>query len=472
MITSLLIDGIEVLPYLLFDEINKLRFRLDEGPNSLVCPTYDFTLLNTNNLEQQFLANYPYNLFAEGFVQLYVTNSFGTPVKRFEGYIDKDNSDIKKNAEKLRIYAVSKDKKIALDLSRHDVTQLYYNKDGSYPERGRGGRNPAELRFNYDEYNRIEPLITAMLEDIGITSYDISYSSQAIGLFLEYLYNEDKFGPIADQQTIGVARNNHGRGDGNPWYKIVERFVRNETDTESYDSLMKEFAKIAGATFFYEPTSGKFIFMPRNRPYGTTIDITHAILYDTGEEYEIPIKYKNAYNGLILEFDDLSLLLKIKIEGGAKVYEYGVDAQQGMIRYQDGDYYLELDPTIGVDSYWLGTTEFNPALFIENGLRVKFNGKFKNYFKKLWNRVDYFMQGVAYNYYHTLGYGREAEMKLNGLFFPPFTAKIGTANYGCWYAEVDFNKDETMIKIDVDEFDLDEAEVIPYLVEDDTWVLV
>ncbi len=469
MITSLLIDDVEYKTYLLFDETNRLKFQIDEGINSLISPIYEFSLDNRDGLEETFLKNHPYEMFGEGHVKLY-----NDGVKRFDGYIDKENSKIFKNAVKLDIYAISLDKKIGVDLAEYDITQLYNNKDESIPVRQRGGREGITVRYDWEAYHKIEYLISTMLEDIGVATGIISYASRAWGLWLRYRYNEEKFGSIADRQTIGVYKNWGDRGWNNPYFNRIMQFVRNETDTESYDSLMKEFAKIAGCIYFYDPQTDAFHFVERNSQFGTTLNIDQLMLYSEDDEaYEIPIKYKNSYNGLIIEFDDLSLLLKIDKVAGELVFTYGIDAQEYDITWLIDGYFLQK----GADVYALGTHEFLSSLYIENGLKVKMNSNFVDYFYRSgppytgMNRVDNFMQAVYNNYGYTLIFDKEIEVKLNGLFFPPFIASLNGRSYGCWYGETDFNTEETLIRLEISEFEPVIPEESLLLMEDDSYIL-
>ena len=474
MITSLLIDGVEYLEYLLFDEINKLTFQVDEGINSPLCPIYEFSLLNRDKLEDVFLKNYPYKLYEEGNVKLY-----NDGVKVFDGYVDKNNSKIMKNADKLMIYAVSREKKVGVQLAEYDVTQLYYNKDGSIPVRQRGGREGITLRYDYSEYNRIDNLFATMMQDIGITRYGIAYYGNAVNEYSKYRYNEEKFGPIADKQTIGIYRNTGDRAWDSPYYNRITQYKRNETDTESYDTLLKEFSKITGTSFYYDCKLDRYLLTPRNgfnwqwAGWGTKVVIDQKILADfQDDEYEIPIRYKDAYNGIIFEFDDISLLQKFEINEGVLTYQYGVDAEEYEIRqFPNGHYYLWIDD----DNYFdLGFKFFYSSLYIENGLKVKMNGKLSDYFRNGGldpERLDLFMDILRANYTYTLLYNREIEIKLNGIYVPPFITELNGEDYYCWYGEVDFNSEETLIKIEIGDFDSVIPADVDLVMEDDVFIL-
>ena len=473
MITSLLIDDIEFLPYLLFDETNRLKFEIDEGVNSPLCPIYEFSLENRDGLEEVFLKNYPYEMFTEGHVELY-----NDELKVFDGYIDKNNSRIYKNAESMQIYAVSIDKKIGSDLARYDITQLYYNKDGSIPVRQRGGREGITERYDYTQYYRIDDLIETILDDINISDKVLFSNTGLFGVMYKYRYNEEKFGPIAERQTIGVYRNTGDRGKGSPFYNTIVEYRRNETDTESYDTLMKEFAKIAGCCFYYEPRIDKYVFMQMNSFYNplgwSVLEIDDKILYDPDDDdYEIPIIYRDAYNGLIVEFDDVSLLVKLGRNGNVLSYEWGIDAQEyEIVQFPNNEYYLVLTEE---EFYRIGETEFKDSLYIENGLKVKMNGKLTDYYYKggpVMDRIDHFLYNMISSYYFLLYYSRELELRLNGLYFAPMIVKMNNNEHACWYSETDFNTNETLIKIITRDYEPEQPPAESFLVvEDDVFVL-
>ena len=474
MITSLLIDGVEYLEYLLFDEINKLTFQVDEGINSPLCPIYEFSLLNRDKLEDVFLKNYPYKLYEEAHIELFVDS-----IKRFDGYVDKENSDIKKNAEKLYIYAVSRDKKIGVGLAEHDITQMYYIKDINVPVRQRGGRSAQVLRFNHTEYNNIENLIAAMLEDQDLTSQYITYGSKELNYSLEYRYNSEKFGQIEEKKNIGTWRIPEWyTSDSYPNSIVFRDFKRNENNTESYDTFIKEFAKISGCNYFYNPKDDKYYFCPRNSLIGDTINIDQLMLYDDNDgEHEINIKYKNAFDGIIVEFDDISLLIKIEVNEGVLTYKYGVDAESYvMVQLPNGEYFLYLTENYGLT---LGPTFFHDSLFIENALKIKMNAIALDYLRTGFaispfpsgSRVDFFLQMLLHNYKDSLLYYKEIETRLNGTYFPPFIAKLNGTDYACWYGEVDFNSEETLIKIEIGDFDSVIPADVDLVMEDDVFIL-
>ena len=472
MITSLLIDDTECLSYLLYDEVNKLTWQVDEGINSPLCPIYEFSLENRDGLEEVFLKNYPYNLFEEAMVELYWDEDLV-----FKGYVDKDNSRILKNAETLDVYAVSIEKKIGVMLAGHDITQLYYNKDGSIPVRQRGGREGIAVRHSSSNYNDIEDLLGTMFADVSITC-DVDYRSKYEYFPVFYRYNEEKFGPIAEQQTIGVYRNTGDRGYSAPWYNRIIEYKRNETDTESYDTLIKEFAKMTGCSFFYMAQEDKYYFVPRNSLFGEGIEIDQLMLYDPeGEDYEIPIKYKNAYNGVIVEFDDVSFLVKFEVQDGVLSYVYGLDAQEyEIVQLENGEYFVYLIDNYGLT---LGVNYFNSSLFIENGLKIKMNGRSWDYLEMglavspfpTGTRVDLFLQMLLLNYNDTLFFFKELETKLNGCYFPPFKANLAGRDVACWYGEIDFIAEETLIKMDIVEFEYKIPAESFLVVEDDVFVL-
>ena len=449
MITSLLVDNIEYSEYLLYDEKNLFKFQAETGINQPASATYEFSLLNTNNLENAFLKNDPFNPFVEGLVKLYVDG-----ICRFKGFVDKENSKIYKGADKIDIFAVSYDKYISSKLSDFDITQLYYLKDGSIPVRQRGGRGAISVRHQFETHNTIKTLIETMVNDLEIPGLNLYTNLQDFwDVNLKYKYNEEKYGQILERRPIGKSRNNNGGIRANPFYNF---FVQNKSDndsTESYNSLLKEFCAFLNFVFFYEPSDNSFRMLSRYETAALgkpTVLLDRIILNENNDDVFIPIRYKQAYNGIIFEFDDVRLLVKITYESGEKIIHYGMDGIEYELRYEEstGNYFIYLGDHL---TWTIGTTEFEIGLYIENAITIKMNAKLNDYLFEgfLAPTLGDYLSHLFSKHSGLLNVIGELELKILGAYFAPFKVQLLNKYYTVYYCETDFNTEETLIRLNI-----------------------
>jgi len=452
-ITSLLIDSVEYLSKLRRDKMNRLSLQVESSLNDPTSSYYIFHLDNVDGLEDTFLNQQPYDLFGEGFVELYNDST-----KVFEGYIDKDeNTTISPDGESLRIKAIGKEKSISKDLSEYDISQVFYNYNASYPVSQRGGRATGDKRLDYDSYIKIRTLLQTMFGDLGY-SYVINFNNYALDqIAWKYNQSDTKYGDIEEiKETVKIYYQGFGGSSPSSGWKppvsgsnIFINYAEVDKFNGSYNSFIKQFAQLYGCVFFYNYVDGKLYF--HNRDYATvfgksSVTIDDLILRDNYSE-----KYFNAPDGLLFNFDDVTLMLKVDRSGGSPVYSYGVQAPEYKVRDLGGNFILEFGQT---GYYILGPNSMNldKSLFINNGIDIKLNGNLSDYFNWQWSLSTYYLKDwlddIHDNYNVITTNYKGLEVELDGLYFPPIRISYNSTNYNVYVGEVDFNKETTKIKFE------------------------
>lgn len=452
MITTLEIDGINYYNKILRDRPFTLHIKYEDGINNPVSSVMRVSLYNDNTLQNIFLNNSPFSIYQEG----YVTVNWDFPsIRLFEGYIDKTSAPVDLSAEIIDLTIIGKEKYIADTMSNYDITQLYWNLAGNTSVRQRGGRAGVP-RLDYTQYLSITTLLQTIFGDLGFNSI-INYNKLFFGEEkLVYKYDADRYGDITRRKDIVAIRNLTDRGRVRDLDAVYSKsFLDKDSQSNSYNSLLKEFALVTGCIYFYEYRAGKMIFI--NRDYDFTDDLSMAVFNIDNHLIEENYKtnYKYSYNGISLEFNDVTLGLKRNLGSiiPGDIWEYGIEYESGVKNVMGGKYFLGMSGTPTI-IYRVGNgTKWNSSLFVNNALDMQFDGDLKNYLKPASSGYtggeaieDFLMEYLKANYEFVLNASQDCEYGVRGIYPAPLRISLGGAEHNVFETEIDIHEQKTILR--------------------------
>jgi len=456
---QLLIDDVNYTSHIREDRDFILKNQIELTENNPISSELTFTLDNASNFQDIFLNNQPYSLGSEGKVELFVDSQ-----RMFKGYIDKNAVPVDFRLKDIEIKALGNEASISRYLSRFDITQLYYLPGFDVGDaRYRGGRT-GTARFNPLERHPIYDLVKTMLQDIGFDENDIIINYRNTSNFT-HKYDPNRYGPITEKRPIAKVRNYGQRGyttdtDSNRYISFAED---NERD-DSYNFLLKEFAKITGCIFFQDYRTEKILFINRDFNFLSSLGLNLVALEDYILDEELPITYRYAYSGLFFKFDDINvgvtpsnpllfitskigieatdsswLLTPVVLGGGQTGLFYGppLTSPQDPLKYL-----IEIE----------GENRLNEAMSINNALQVKMTANLSDYVidadevppANAQKVYIYFTDYVLDNYDFLLRRFREQKVTLDGIFNAPFRASYGEHIFNIFDTEIDFINEKTI----------------------------
>lgn len=451
MITTFDIDDVNYYDRILRDRPFTLHIKFEDGINNPVSSVMKVSLYNDANLQNIFLNNSPFSIYQEGYVKV---NWDFPSIRLFEGYIDKTSAPVDLSAKIIELTIIGKEKYISDTLANYDVTQLYWNLGGNTSVRQRGGR-AGTPRLDYNQYQSIQTLIETMFADLGYSQTIINYNKLFFGEEkLVYRYDEDRYGDITRKKDIVAIRNLSDRGRVMDLDSVYNKsFANKDSQTNSYNSLLKEFALITGCIYFYEYRTGKILFINRDYNFNNSLNKVTMAIDDLLLDKDYKTNYKYSYNGISLEFNDVTLGLKRNLGSliPGDVWEYGIETDSGLREVSAGKYFLLMpDGTyyrVGNGTYW------NSALFINNALDMQFNGSLKNYLKPSSGSLtggeaieDFLMVYLAGNYEFVLNASQDCEYGIRGMYPAPLRISLGGQEYNVFETEIDINAEETILR--------------------------
>jgi hypothetical protein len=272
---------------------------------------------------------------------------------------------------------------------------------------------------------------------------------------MTYHYNSERFGDIAQTHPVSKFRSNSGRSTiADLSTRKVIPFYKDDENSDSYNTLIKDFAVLTGCIYFVDYQTGKILFMNRDHDFRTWDGVKEGLqnryldARNLTLKAKMPIKCSTMHDGIIVRFSDISLMLKLnntKIETTSD-YEIGIDGDY-TISFFDPYYYV----TLPDGEYRLGTVTPTNSLQCQNALRLEFDGKLQDYVQSgpLGRVLESFMMSIFLNYRGMLFNNREYTPTVDGLYFAPLmvnTSFSGIKNV--FYTETDFNKEETKMKLE------------------------
>lgn len=454
LVNSFSIDGVEYFSKVLRDRPFTLHIKFEDGINNPVSSVMKVSLYNDANLQNIFLNNLPYSIYQEGAVDV---NMDFPSIRLFEGYIDKSSAPVDLSQKVIELTIIGKEKKISDTLSRYDITQLYWNPDNVISVRQAGGRTGTP-RIDPLHYQSINTLIQTMFGDLGYNNIIINYRK----LFfneekLLYRYDEITHGDIERRKDIITIKNFSIRGILKDTDSIdYSSFAIKDSQGRSYNSLLKEFAGLTGCIYFCEYRTNKIVFI--NRDYNFNDDlgkITFAIDdYLLDEDYKTNFKY--SYNGMQLQFNDITLGLKRNsgslLPGGS--WDYGMQYDNGVLEGYAGNQFLNMggNPLI---IYRIGANEHNHSLFIDNAIELSFNANLYNYLRTAsavfsgGDAIEDFLKEFLFNNYESvLNSSENCEYGIKGIYPAPLRISLQGNEYNVFETEIDLNEEKTILRFE------------------------
>jgi hypothetical protein len=378
---------------------------------------------------------------------------FNDGARIFQGNLDKDNIEIDPIDSNISLSINGIEQDLSRKLSEYDISQLYYYLDGYTPVRQRGGRT-GEVRFDSTLYNNMADMIIAMFKDSGFLEENILTSFWSSDKF-KYCYNSEKFGDISQTRPVSKFRNYSDRSTiADLSTRKVIPFYKDDENSDSYNTLIKDFATLTGCIYFVDYQTGKVLFMNRQHDFrvwsGEKEGLTdrYVDLRSSTLNYKMPIKCKTMYDGIILRFSDISFMLKLKNTDilTEDDYEIGIDGDY-TVSFFDPYYYV----TLPYGEYRLGTVPLTNSLQCQNALKLEFDSQLKDYVTTgvLGRMLEDFILDIFLNYKDILFNNRELTFTVDGLYFAPLNVhSVFGGLRNIFYTETDFNKEETKMKIE------------------------
>lgn len=446
------IDGEDYSSKIIDTAAFKIKFQVESSYNTPVASIVNFTLKNDSNLQNIFLNNKPYSLYQAGLVEIYIQEFTTTPL--FKGYIDKEEAPEDLSPKHLEIQAIDFNKFIGIRNKGYDISQIYY---APAENRGQRGNRTGMQRIISNEYNDVGPILNTMFADLGFESV-INIQNTVY-----YKYNEDKYGSIRGD-IFGVLRRsmdsyNHHSEEVKDYLveqlEALEKKEKIDSDTTSYDSLIKDWAALCGCIYFYDWRSDKMFFI--NRDYNFLSDMTKN-LFDV-QDFIIDVGYRRYYGnsliGIILGFSDFDLAIK-RTQGiiPGDVWVTGAGTSSGnQLAVQTGvaGEYIYIE---GEDDRFKFAGAFTDNIYIDKPLDIRVNDYMVSYLKpgQLYNSsgssVAGFLSDVKDNYELLFDQSKTQEIKVHGLYTFPQRILYEERQINVWEMDLDLKEETTVMRFE------------------------
>lgn len=451
MIVSFKIDGVEYNDRIVTEKPFTISYQVESGLNNPTSSSLKVTLLNSEQLTNIFQTNDPYGLYNLGYVEVGYWEFVFFNV--FRGYIDKTAVPFDITSNLVDITVMGLEKSIGATLSGYDITQAFFQVSPGIQVRQRGGRT-GHTRLSTTDYNLISDVLAVMFGDIGYNSSNHLISYDNSDKFI-YKYDPDIYGALhIFQPRISLRDNLGSRGRVSDLSSInnINNFANRDKQSESYNSLIKNWAGLTGSVFFYNHRTGKINFVKRDYNYGDAVDISNLIL-----DQNYLISYRDAYRGIVLQFEDVKVALKFGqsiIPGDNLIVGIEYKTGEAAVQRHAGYFYLVYN-VFPPKYYILGNPRPTETMQLTNGIELIFREPLKDYLRPTpsafsgGTEINEFAKTWIYKAYEKIFNSyRIPEITLQGVWIPPFRIVFDGQEHTIFNADVDLLNETTKISFE------------------------
>ena len=446
---SLKIDGVEYLSYVLENYVT-VDISVEDGLNNPKSSFLECEFYNANNFQDTFLNTDPYGIVAVGLVVVEMLISdpdFPITEQIFTGYLDRENIEVDPHQDIIKMRFVGIEKKYSETMSKYDLSQAFYelSDDDSIGQRG---NRSADQRLDPSAYSPIESMVENILEDLGFSSsqrvIDIPNSTS-----FNYKYNEETYGALTNE-TITTKRGYNILGERLPNSDSVEisSFIEVNNLSESYSSLIRQFANLVGCVWFYNHKDQKFYFVPRDYDFSAETVVDNSVIEGNASEV-----YHTPYDGIRLTFKDIIISAKksISYPSFAETITYGFEhlssrdtVTQALVNstyyIKDGSAYL----------YKVGSTAADTDLFLNNPIEINLEDNLSDYIAGGYDgdSVATFLDKVIENYDYVLDRYITTSIMTNTILVAPINISYNGNSVTVLDSKLDLSNNTTTIEFE------------------------